>query len=241
MIPWEDNNDPSLPNSAQAIVTTYTFQCCGYITRWKAWVQPGGRMHTNGAYDIEFQVWRPSSDLQYCYKKVGGNVFNDIELQSIGSDEGLVNKNVPMSNYIAVQPGDVVGYRANSTSRGDNQGIQLATGSNYDANQVWYHSSPTERSDPDCPVSVGSENGRVLNSVRNAAPVLQLDIGKNKTSVSIVFKPQVVVSKHSLHLLYLCLNYTIKITVVVLNNNFVLPQENHGGKGGFVYVKAHIY
>ena len=103
----DDDNYP-LPSHSQAIITTYQFGCCGSITAWLTHVQPGGGKCKNGAYDIFFQLWRPSSTMQDsgCYSLVGENRFTSIFF----GDDDLVSETPQPSNIISVQPGDVVGY-----------------------------------------------------------------------------------------------------------------------------------
>ena len=177
----DDNGSPRLPSGSQAIITSYEFGCCGDITAWKTYVQPGGGMHRNGAYDIFFQVWRPSPTVQNngCYSLVGENRFSSILL----GDDGLVSETPEPSNIISVQPGDVVGYytfsRRDDGNRGS-EGIQLD--SCYTADIVWYLAD----FDTDlitmgaslCPLPVGDGPGRVLISSTNAGPLLSVSISK---------------------------------------------------------------
>ena len=75
----EDINGPILPSGTQAIVTSYQFNCCGDISAWEAAVFPnGGANHARGAYNINFQVWRPSPTVETdgCYSLVGENRFS---------------------------------------------------------------------------------------------------------------------------------------------------------------------
>jgi len=170
VIPWSDTNARSLPTGAQAIVTNYTFQCCGHITRWQAWVQPGGSKHNNGVYSIDFQVWRPLPNIQDSYSLAGVNSFHEITLQN----GGLVYQTVTsVMNGIEVKPGDVVGYRATTKDNSGNEGIQLQTEPSFRGNQVWYNRNLPAS---DSPVSVGT--GGTLNEMMEAAPVLRVTFRK---------------------------------------------------------------
>ena len=174
----DDNRSPRLPSGTQAIITGYTFGCCGNITAWQTYVQPAGKMHIRKrVYDIFFQVWRPSPTVQEsgCYSMVGENVYSRISLD----DDGLVSETPQPSNILTVQPGDVVGYFTLSRM-GMRDGIQLDTSDRIDG--VWYHTN-TNR-DPlilgghDCPFRVGSSSGRNLMSFTNAAPILSVSVCK---------------------------------------------------------------
>ena len=176
-----NNNSPRLPSGSQAIITTYEFECCGDVTAWQTYVQPGVGRHGNGLYDIFFQVWRPSPTVQSngCYSLVGENRFTSI---TFGSN-GPVSETPEPSNIISVQPGDVVGYYTFSRDDPDNsesQGIQLDTG--YTNDTVWYfadfNTSSITLEDTNCPLPVGDESNRVLTSSTNAGPVLSVRISK---------------------------------------------------------------
>ena len=177
--PFKDNNgSPRLPSGTQAIITSYMFRCCGNITAWQTYVQPGGMNHQKGVYDITFQVWRPSPTLQKsgCYSLVGENRFTNILL----GVEGLVNETPEPSNILSVQPGDVVGYYTFSRAQQDNStnGIQLVASRNLD--MVWFHTSsrsePVIRGALNCPFRLGIDG--ILTKYIEAAPVLSVRVCK---------------------------------------------------------------
>ena len=179
-LPFRDENSPPLPRGSQAIITTYQFGCCGDITAWQTYVQPGGFQHSHGVYDIFFQVWRPSPTVQSngCYSLVGENRFTSILLD----DSGLVSETPEPSNIISVRPGDVVGYYTFSRRAEDNsnsQGIQLDT--DY-ADIVWYladfDTNPNTMGASNCPLPVGDGPDRILTLSTNAGPVLSVSISK---------------------------------------------------------------
>ena len=166
----------------QAIITSYQFHCCGNVTAWQTYVEPGSPFQ-DGAYDITFQAWRPSPTVNSdgCYGLVGENVFTGITPPNINND-GLVSVTPEPTNMVTVQPGDVVGFYALSR-RGLNDGIQLDT--SFTGESVWYH----RNNPPDdplmiigeasvCPFPVGSQTNRELMSSTNAAPMLSVGICK---------------------------------------------------------------
>ena len=177
-----DIGAPRLPSRTQAIITSYKFRCCGNITSWQTYVEPGGNVH-QGAYDITFQVWRPSSTVQEngCYSMVGENRYTRISL-----NDGLVSVTPEPSNILSVQTGDVVGYLAVSR-KGMNDGIQLDDiddgdddeDDNQSVDTVWYdtvtESNLLKAGVHNC---VGTETGRILRSSTNAAPVLSVSVCK---------------------------------------------------------------
>ena len=164
-----------LPRLTQAIITSYKFRCCGNITSWHTYVQPGSGMHQE-KYDIYFQVWRPSPTLPEtgCYSMVGMNVFTSISL-----NDGLVRESPEPSNILTVQPDDVVGYFTISR-KGKNDGIQLDDSQSVDS--VWYDiitiSELINAEASNCPLPVGTEAGRSLARFTDAAPVLSVNVCK---------------------------------------------------------------
>ena len=103
----------------QVIVPTYTFNCTGRVTEWRACVVPGGG---GERYYIQFQVWRPTAVLG-CYRLVGynappeptfdgmGEVNNADQLLQPGDPSNLcVRLPVSEDEEIEFQPGDVIGY-----------------------------------------------------------------------------------------------------------------------------------
>ena len=179
----DDNNNSPLPadNAVQAIITTYKFYCdCVNITSWETYVQPGGGGHRDSmAYDITFQVWRPSPTVNDsgCYSLVGENVFLSISF-TIG---GPLQLSPPSSCIITAQSGDVVGYYTNSR-RGTDEGIQLERDTIYNENIIWYQTTDSNGLTPlpnsDCPYPVGSASDRILASSTTAAPMLKLVTSK---------------------------------------------------------------
>ena len=167
---------PRLPNATQAIITSYKFGCCGNITAWQTFVQRGGGNHQQ-AYDITFQVWRPSPTMQEtgCYSMVGKNRFANISL----SDGGLVRETPEPSNTLTVQPGDVVGYYTVSR-RNDDDGI-LIENINQRNDSVWYDTIAENDLDAgatNCLFPVGTETVQRLTSSTSAAPVLSVNVCK---------------------------------------------------------------
>ena len=177
----DDNGSPRLPSGSQAIITSYKFGCCGNITAWQTYVQPGGGGHRNGEYDIFFQVWRPSPTVQDngCYSLVGENRFTGITFDK----DDPVSETPEPSNIISVRPGDVVGYYTFSRDDPDNmgsQGIQLET--DYTDDIVWYladfDTDSITLEATNCPLPVGDGPDSILTSLTNAGPVLSVSISK---------------------------------------------------------------
>ena len=140
--PFNDDNSDGLPASpaVQAIIPTYKFYCdCVNITSWETYVQPGGRNHQYGVFDITFQVWRPSPTVnssngyEGCYSLVGENVFTSVTV----SEGSFVQLSPTPPSIITAQSGDVVGYYTNSRG-GNDEGIQLERDNDYNENIVLY-------------------------------------------------------------------------------------------------------
>jgi hypothetical protein len=181
-IPFEDlgpgRASERLPTERQVIITSYQFRCCGNITRWQTYVEPGEDTE-DGMYSISFQVWRPFSGAQdgRCYYTTGEDNYDQIDLGA----NGLVDRTLEPANYLTVQPGDVVGYfmiREEMTDVMD--GIQLDSRIDNDdgGEEVWYSDDSIPELNNECLFSVGSGPGRTLRLFTNSAPVLSVDVGK---------------------------------------------------------------
>ena len=178
--PFDDQDyDPLLAsNAVQAIITTYKFYCdCVNITSWETYVKPGGmgQHRMSMAYDIIFQVWRPSPTVQDtgCYSLVGQNNFKF-------SRGGLVQltPTPPLNTVITAQSGDVVGYYTNG--HGSDVGIQLERSNDYNQNIIWYHTGVLLFGINECQFPVGNRSDRSLRSSTNAAPMLSIGYSKLK-------------------------------------------------------------
>ncbi len=161
------------PSGAQVIIPSYTFQCCGTVTLWRTFMEPGGRAEDD-QYDITFQVWRPSDTVlsSGCYSLVGQNAFRGIDI----GDGGLMCEPAPAGSEIRVQPGDVVGFHSTHADGGD-RGVQLDD--SVESERVWYARDAQPSGDPQCVYSVGSQSGRILQSFTNHAPILSVTLGES--------------------------------------------------------------
>ena len=176
-IPFRDlgggGDSERVPTGRQVIITSYQFQCCGNITRWRTYTEPGGGGH-DGDYNIRFQVWRPGPGVATdgCYSLVAEDRYDSIPL----GQDGLVDRTVP--GVISVQPGDVLGYFMTDSTRDERrEGIQLEEREDDDEERVWYNSRTlVTTGDPACPFPVGE--GRILDTFTNSAPVIFVNIGK---------------------------------------------------------------
>ena len=171
-------------NPIQAIITSYSFNCCGVITEWRAFVEGSGGGHFDDQpYTISFQVWRPNSPspVDNCYSMTGVNYFPSIPLADPNSaDRGIVTGTVPEGERIEVQPGDVVGFYLES-SRIDDDGIQFARDDDndlpYTSEDVWYATGAINSGPTECQLPVGP--GRTLSSSTNRAPLITVTVGKS--------------------------------------------------------------
>ena len=176
-IPFSDlgggGDSERVPTGRQAIITSYQFQCCGNITRWQTYTEPGGGGH-DGDYNIRFQVWRPGPAVATdgCYSLLAEDRYDSIPLGLFGQ----VDRTVP--GAISVQPGDVLGYFMTYSTREDGRedGIQLKEREDDDGERVWYNSRTLVTTGDPCPFPVGE--GRILDRFTNSAPVISVDIGK---------------------------------------------------------------
>ncbi len=184
------NGEPRFEaNPIQAIITSYQFDCCGVVTKWRAFVEGSGGAHfREQPYTISFQVWRPNSpspvDTDGCYTMQGNNYFSPISLADDGSDDRGIVTGIPLeSERIEVQPGDVVGfYLESSRENDDDDGIQFARGqdneSEYDSESVWYATGDVTSGGQTCLFPVGT--GRTLSSFTSLAPLITATVCESK-------------------------------------------------------------
>jgi hypothetical protein len=119
-------------------------------------------------------LWRPFPD-EGCYGTVGEDIYTETDL---GLD-GLVDRTLEPENYLAVQPGDVVGYFMSREGRtGMIDGIQPEPHGEGDGEGSG--STPLTTVTTSCPTSVGG-GGKSLMEFTNSAPVLSVDVGKVET------------------------------------------------------------
>ena len=174
-------------NGKQVIVTSYQFQCCGTITAWRTFVDPSGGSHRNGVYSINFQVWRPSTPGvdDGCYIMAGEDTYENIIL--LEETRGLVNRTVPQSANLTVQPGDVIGFFAYAPDSDDEDGIQFIRDNEeeYDEVQAWYNEMFLQIGSENCPISIGSD--QILSGSIRAAPLFFLDIRKLENIKSVPY------------------------------------------------------
>ena len=159
-------------SGTQVIVTSYTFKCCGVVTLWRTYVEPGGGRE-DGEYDITFQVWRPigvSANQSDCYQLVGENTFHHI---SVGGS-GLVCEIPAVGDEIAVRPGDVVGFYTSHGSEG-RRGVQIDD--SYESESVWYGERLAPSGDSQCVGSTAGSDNDTLQLFTNHAPILSVTLG----------------------------------------------------------------
>ena len=181
---FEDINRDVLGRRRQAIISSYKFGCpgqdlmCGNITEWGADLHPGGGGHDDGAYSLDFQVWRPSPTVDDstgtgCYSLVGNNRFTSISLSG-----GVAQVTPSPQDYIQFQPGDVLGFYVEEARDEENGVVVLTEPSSFTSELVWYASiapAMATSQNGDCLYSVGS-NG-VLDTSTRAAPVISISTG----------------------------------------------------------------
>ena len=179
-----------LKQREQAIFTSYKLNCCGNITTWGIDVHPGhhqlGSKDRRGKYTIDFQVWRPSPTVKEslddsgCYSLVGNNRLSAISNIVF---PGVAIVTPSPQDYIAFQPGDVLGVFVEEASLADDGAVMLTTRP-YTDEVVWYGSIPpsmaTSRNGAGCPYSVGTEG--VLNTSINAAAVISIATGESHSN-----------------------------------------------------------
>ncbi len=88
-----------------------------------------------------------------------------------------MNRTVPRSTNLTVQPGDVLGFFAFAPERDEEDGIQFNQNSDagYDEEQAWYNEVFLRLSSLTCPFPIGP--GQILSGSIRSAPVFSLDIG----------------------------------------------------------------
>ena len=154
----------------QAIIPTYTFNCCGNITEWQINVHVHMHMYMDYSLwylqHVDFQVWRPSPTVNTtgCYSLVGHNEFSNVTL--IGE---IATATPPQHNQIQVQPGDVVGFYL------DADGAHVNTEPVYSNMMVWFGRVETgENQNSACPHPIARSGG--LDSSINGAPLITVSL-----------------------------------------------------------------
>ena len=170
-----------IPYWRQAIIPSYRFHCHGNVTEWGLNIESS---NGNGeTFLLELQVWRPSFTVgsDGCYRLVGSNRFTSVAVR-----HGIARVTPHFRNRIRFQPGDVLGFYAESskTSSPRSRGVmsindfEQAGDRGYEqTEEVWYGNiDGLSPSGSNCPFPAGI-NG-VLNSVIYAAPVISVSIGE---------------------------------------------------------------
>ena len=129
-----------------------------------------------GRYALNLQVWRPTPIQSGSlgsghYNLVGNNRFTSISLSA-----GIVQVTPSPSDRIAFRPGDVLGFYVEN-ARGSDRGVVVITTASASSEHVWYASVGSQNR-PDCLVSAGSNAGGVLNTLTQAAPIIEIDTSK---------------------------------------------------------------
>ena len=113
-------------------------------------------------------------DTDGCYNLVAEDRYNTTNINQ--QRARLLNRTVP--TVISVQPGDVLGYYITEDEReGRRVGIQLEERFGENSERVWYNSDTLISEGNGCPLTVGKQEGRILNAFTNSAPVLSVDLG----------------------------------------------------------------
>ena len=131
-------------------------------------------------YTLNLQVWRPTPTVPFRgtpgafgsgrYNLVGNNRFTSISLSA-----GAVQVTPSPRDYIAFRPGDVLGFYVENARESD-RGVVVITTASASSEYVWY-ASINSQNRPDCLVSIGS-NGGVLNTLAQAAPIIEIETSK---------------------------------------------------------------
>ena len=155
-------------NPIQTIITSYEFQCCGIITGWGAYVQPGGGRDENGVYSITFQVWRPTSTDGNRYVKVGENIFLAVTLSF-----SAIRETLALNEGLHFQPGDVVGYYLEQNNGRTDGGLQPDTSF---TQETLYYATGNTGLQSECVLEVGSTAD--LSMSTNLGPIISVSFSE---------------------------------------------------------------
>jgi hypothetical protein len=185
---YRDSNlrSETIPELHQAIIPSYRFTCCGNIMEWGVDVHPAGGRY-DGFYNLDLQVWRPSPTVQTtgCYSLVRSNRFSSVSL----ANQVAVVTPLPQEQ-IEFQSGDVLGFNLENTN-GDGGGVVVLMDSpkqgdgGYETEEVWYADfrNPVF-GNQECQLVVGSQSGRILNTLIRAAPIISVSYSKSSANHS---------------------------------------------------------
>lgn len=134
-----------IPLHHQAIITSYRFNCSGYVVEW------GVDVFLRDTYALHFQVWRlilttnetesPMESSRYIL--IGQNSFADLS-----PVYGVLRATPLPEQQVLVKPGDVVGIYANGTQQKEERGVVgLTHDQGFGTEELWmgaiYGGEPT--------------------------------------------------------------------------------------------------
>ena len=136
-----------------------------------------------GLYTLDLQVWRPSPTVQLsgCYSLVGSNTFSNITLVD---QVALLTPSPQTHEILYFQPGDVIGFRVLNARLPENGVVVLldrsvAGDNGYETEELWHADiSSSIITNAMCPLPVGAEPRRALNTLVRAAPVISVSYSK---------------------------------------------------------------
>ena len=128
-------------------------------------MNPGGGGH-DGAYNITFQIWRPTGGNSYV--KIGEHSFPEARVS-----DSVINEQVQSSSeQLHFQPGDVLGYYL-SDSRGQNGGIQFDE--LFTQEELWLAIGNSDIQN-ECRLDIGT--GGDLSLSTNIGPIISVSFSK---------------------------------------------------------------
>ena len=166
------NGAPRIANNPiQAIIKSYEFHCCGVLSGWAAYVQPGGGGHDKG-YNITFQIWRPIGGNSYA--KIGENSFPLVQVSDSRIEEELSS-----NKQLHFQLGDVLGYYLEQGALGNNGGVlcdELFT-----QEELWYSVGHSKlRNENRLDIGTGGD----LSLSTTLGPIISVSLSKQPSNIS---------------------------------------------------------
>ena len=174
-----DEVEPTTENGIQVIAPGLKFDCEGRINKWDALLTITSALFigTAFAYNLKFQVWRPSSTVDGGFDLVGSNsytikILDATEITVIGDTIIFTNfpgLEVAEDERIHFQPGDVLGWY--SKVLGFDPGFGVAVEKNGSSSNVFSMFSAGET----CQFYTCNET---IQHHTSALPLIRVEIGE---------------------------------------------------------------
>lgn len=111
--PLLNQSSSTSTTSFSAIITSYSFDCCGIVSAWGTLINEKSRTPNRAkSLILNFQVWRPQNEESCRYVLIGSNNFNSSQMTTNNN----FTVNVTARNSLGFRTNDVIGISVQNTS-----------------------------------------------------------------------------------------------------------------------------